>query len=89
MPLCFTIILVWNSVQLSVKAYVDFVAPCWCSYYLCTTNNWMASLQWGGFIWLFGVVDSLVHILPSVSLSHHQFQTAWYFWDVLLLLKLS
>lgn len=50
-----------DSVLLSVKAYA--VAPCWCLHYLCTMNNWMASLQWGGFLWLFGVVDSLVHIV--------------------------
>lgn len=52
-----------ESVLLAVKAYADFVALCWCLHYLCIMNNKMASLQWKQFLWLFGVVNSLVRAL--------------------------
>lgn len=56
-----------ESALLAVKAYADFVALCWCLCYLFIKNNSMASLQWKQFLWLVGVVNSLVRTLLVCS----------------------
>lgn len=60
-----------ESVLLAVVAYDDFVAVCWCLHYLCIMNS-MASLQREGFLWVCGLVSSLVRalLMPALAVSN-------------------